>query len=340
MHVSLRFLSILKEPSGLDRFPLLSIAGHRLESLCLTLITTLCSIRFGKVWINKSAQCVTSGLPTLALAESTSFHLHDRHMSDWLAVILLGVIEGVTEFLPVSSTGHLLLTEHLIRRQFSEVFNVVIQCGAVLAVLLVFAKRSQQLVTQWREPDTRDYLLKLIAAFVLTAVGGLVMKKMGLKLEKTTAPIAWATLIGGVLFLVLERWLRGRTGTDKVSWTVALAIGAAQLVAIAFPGSSRSGTTILLALVLGLARPAAIEFSFLLGIPTLLAAGAKQLLDAVKEQTPHEPWSQVLVGTVVSAVTAFAVVRWLLRYVQNHTFESFGWYRVALGIAILVLMRD
>lgn len=259
-------------------------------------------------------------------------------MSDWLIVILLGVIEGVTEFLPVSSTGHLLLAEHFIGRTFSEVFNVVIQCGAVLAVLVVFAKRAVELVTRFQEPKTRDYLLKLFVAFLITAAGGLLMKKLGLTLHRSTAAIAWATLIGGVLFLAVERWLRGRQSTQDITWTIAIAVGLGQLIAIGFPGSSRSGTTILMALMLGLARPAAIEFSFLLGIPTLLAAGAKELFSALKENTPHEPWSQIALGTVVAAITAFAVVRWLLRYVQTHTFEPFGWYRVAIGLAILLFV--
>lgn len=260
-------------------------------------------------------------------------------MSDWLAVILLGIIEGVTEFLPVSSTGHLLLTEHLIGRTFSEVFNVVIQCGAVLAVLVVFAKRAKEFATQFQNPSVRDYLFKLGAAFLVTAIGGLAMKKLGLTLHRSAAAIAWATLIGGVLFLVVERWLRGRKSTDQISWGIAIAIGVGQLIAIGFPGSSRSGTTILMALALGLARPAAIEFSFLLGIPTLLAAGGKELASALRDHTPHEPWSQIAVGTLVAAVTAFAVVRWLLKYVQSHTFEPFGWYRVVLGAAILLLVR-
>ena len=195
-------------------------------------------------------------------------------MSDWFAVLVLGLIEGVTEFLPVSSTGHLLLAEHWLGHK-TELFNVVIQTGAVLAVLAVFAGRAKELLLGWNQPANRDYLLKLGVAFVITAIGGLALKKAGLKLPKETAPIAWATLIGGVLFVAAERWLRGRKTTETVSWAIALAVGGAQLIAVAFPGSSRSGTTILLALLLGLSRSAATEFSFLLGIPTLLAAGGE-----------------------------------------------------------------
>ena len=264
--------------------------------------------------------------------------VHPPRMTNWFAVALLGIIEGITEFLPVSSTGHLLIAEHWLGHR-SELFNVVIQTGAVLAVLAVFASRAKELLMGWNQPANRGYLLKLGAAFVLTAIGGLALKKAGLRLPKDTAPIAWATLIGGILLVAAERWLRGRTTTETISWGVALAIGMAQLIAVAFPGSSRSGTTILLALVLGLSRSAATEFSFLLGIPTLLAAGAKETLDALKDHTPHEPWSQIALGTVVAAATAFIVVKWLLGYVRSHTFTPFGWYRVAVGAAILLLVK-
>jgi undecaprenyl-diphosphatase len=259
-------------------------------------------------------------------------------MPDWIIVIILGIIEGVTEFLPVSSTGHLLLAEHWLGAH-SEVFNVVIQTGAVVAVLAVFAGRAKALTFGWREPANRDYLAKLAVAFLLTAIGGLALKKLGLKLPKDVAPIAWATLIGGGLFVAVEFWLRKRPTTDNVTWTIAIAVGVSQLLAVAFPGASRSGTTILIALILGLSRSSAAEFSFLLGIPTLLAAGAKETLDAMKGHEPHEPWSLVILGTVVAAITAFVVVKWLLGYVRHHTFTPFGWYRIAIGVAILLLMR-
>ena len=259
-------------------------------------------------------------------------------MSDWLSTLLLGLIEGITEFLPVSSTGHLLLAEHWLGHR-SELFNVVIQCGAVLAVVTVFLRRVTDLVLRWNLPENRDYLLKLGAAFLLTAVGGLTMKKMGLKLAPDPGPVAWATLIGGVAFLVVEYLLRNRKPTENVTWTIAIAVGLAQLVAAAFPGTSRSGSTILFALALGLSRPAATEFAFLLGIPTLLAAGAKEIWDFRKEGAAHEPWSMIVLGSVVAAVSAFVVVRWLLSYVRSHQFTPFGIYRILLGAAILLLVR-
>jgi undecaprenyl-diphosphatase len=264
----------------------------------------------------------------------------NHRVPNWIAVIILGIIEGVTEFLPVSSTGHLLLAEQWLPEQ-TDLFNTVVQCGAVLAVLVVFAARVRQLLSTWRQPASRDYLLKLAAAFCITAAGGLVVKHLGWKLPHETAPVAWATLLGGVFFVIVEIWLRGSAQYTEVTWLVALAVGGAQLVAGIFPGASRSGTTILISLILGLARPAATEFSFLLGIPTLLSAGAYEMLSAVRHhQVENEKWSLVALGTTVAAATAFVAVKWLLRYVQTHTFVVFGWYRLVLGALILIWGRS
>jgi undecaprenyl-diphosphatase len=185
----------------------------------------------------------------------------------------------------------------------------------------------------------RDYVFKLGVAFVVTAVGGLALKKLGLKLPESAAPVAWATLVGGIVILIVERVLKHQAGAEIVTWPVAVAVGLSQLVAVSFPGTSRSGVSIIVALLLGLSRPAATEFSFLLGVPTLLAAAGYTTLSVLRHPgEPHEPWSQILMGTVVAAITAFVAVRWLLRYVQTHTFILFGWYRVVLGGLILVFL--
>lgn len=260
-------------------------------------------------------------------------------MPDWLAVVLLGIIEGVTEFLPISSTGHLLIVENLgwLPRQ-SDMFNVVIQSGAVLAVLAVFNQRVRDLASSLHLRETREFLLKLGVAFCITVAGMLAAKKLGLRLPKEVQPVAWATLVGGVAILGIERWLRGRPVATGVTWRIAVAVGLAQIIAGVFPGTSRSGATILMALALGLSRPAATEFSFLLGIPTLLAAGAKEAFDAWKDPGPEPTqWALVILGTAASAVSAFIVVKWLIRFVQSHTFTGFGWYRIALGAALLAL---
>jgi undecaprenyl-diphosphatase len=260
-------------------------------------------------------------------------------MPEWAAVVLLGIIEGVTEFLPISSTGHLLLAENsrLLPPQ-SELFNVVIQGGAVLAVFLAFSGRVRALVSNLGDPDTRDYLLKLTVAFVLTGVGGLVAKKAGFVLPKDVGPIAWATLGGGVAILVIE-WARGaRALGTRVTWTMAVAVGLAQILAAVLPGASRAAATILIAVALGLNRPAATAFSFLLGIPTLLAASAYEVYRELAHPTAAATdWGLVVLGTVVSTLVAFVVVRWILRWVQTHTFVVFGWYRIALGLFMLIL---
>lgn len=262
-------------------------------------------------------------------------------MPDWIAVILLGVIEGVTEFIPVSSTGHLLFVERWLPRQ-TDLFNVVIQSGAVLAVLPLFSIRCQQIIFRLREPQVRSFLLKILLAFGMTCAGGFVLEKRHFKLPEELMPVAWALLIGGILFLGVERWLRGKPLREEVTWTIAIAVGIGQLVAAIFPGTSRSGATILLALVLGLSRPAATEFSFLAGIPTMLAAGGWKIFKALHHPPPDavpEHWGMVCLGTMVAAAVSFVAVKWLLRYVQTHTFTAFGWYRIGLAVFIFILLR-
>lgn len=262
-------------------------------------------------------------------------------MPDWIAVVILGIIEGLTEFLPVSSTGHLLIADRWIHSGVTktELFKVVIQCGAVMAVLLVFSKRAKELLLASREPATRLYLMKLGWAFGITAVGGLVLKKvLHWKLPETVFPVAVATLVGGMVILLIERWLRGRHSVADVSWAAATAVGCAQLLAATCPGTSRSGACILFALALGISRPAATEFSFLVGIPTMFAASGLEILGELKagSSLTQSDWGLVALGTLVSAVSAFLVVRWLLRFVQSHTFVGFGWYRILLGATLLL----
>ena len=256
----------------------------------------------------------------------------------WLVVTILGIIEGLTEFIPVSSTGHLLIAEHWLPRQ-SDLFNVVIQAGAVLAVLPLFWGRVKML-SHWREPASRTLLAKIAVAFFITGAIGFILEKKGFKLPEKVTPVALALLIGGVLFIAVETLLRGRKASAEISWAVAIAIGFAQLVAAVFPGASRSGATILFALVLGAARPAATEFSFLVGIPTMLAASALKIFKALHHPVagaPHEDWAMLSLAAVIAAVVSFIAVKWLLRYVQSHTFVGFGIYRIGAAVLMLLL---
>ncbi len=143
-------------------------------------------------------------------------------MSDWIAIIILGIIEGITEFLPISSTAHLLIIENWLPRQ-TDLFNIVIQSGAVIAVLPLFPERLRQFVFQWRDKATQDYGLKILLAVVVTGIGGFLLDKAGFKLPERLWPVAWAMLIGGVGFLVIERWLSGRDPQGTVTWSVAIA---------------------------------------------------------------------------------------------------------------------
>lgn len=256
----------------------------------------------------------------------------------WLAVVILGLIEGITEFLPISSTGHLLIPQNLgwLPRQ-SDLFSIVIQSGAVLAVVAVFAERVKTLATTLGSPETRDYLAKLATAFGITAVGGVLIKKLGIELPEQVAPVAWATFIGAFVIFGVEAWRKNHQGTETIEWRVAVAVGLAQILAAVFPGTSRSGASILIAMALGAARPGATEFSFLVGVPTLMAAGAFQTLSVIQEGgAGKEDWAMLALGTVVSAISAFIVVKWLIHFVQSHTFNGFAWYRLVMGAALLI----
>jgi len=262
-------------------------------------------------------------------------------MPDWILVAILGIVEGITEFIPVSSTGHLLIAEKLLHVHQSDLFNVVIQCGAVIAVLPLFPQRLYKFVFELGDWETQTYLLKLFTAFVITCIGGYAIDKKGIKLPEQLAPVAWALLLGGIAFITIEFFLRGKKLSSDVTWTVAFAVGLGQLVAAGFPGTSRSGSTILFCLLLGLARPAATEFSFLVGIPTMLAAGALKIFKGIHHPdplAPHENWGLLLLATVIAAVVSFIAVKWLLRYVQTHTFTAFGWYRIALAAVIFLFL--
>jgi undecaprenyl-diphosphatase len=260
-------------------------------------------------------------------------------MPHWLVVTLLGFVEGLTEFIPVSSTGHLLIAEHWLPRQ-SDLFNIVVQSGAVLAVLPLFKDRLAML-SRIHEWESRSMLAKIVFAFLITAVGGVILEKKQFKLPEELVPVALALLIGGILFIVVEQWLRTRQPVSEITWLAAGVVGAAQLIAAVFPGASRSGSTIIFALILGISRVAATEFSFLVGIPTLLAAGALKTFKALHHpapDAPHEDWAALGLASVVAAVVSFIAVKWLLRYVQTHTFVGFGIYRIALGVILLIVV--
>jgi undecaprenyl-diphosphatase len=203
-------------------------------------------------------------------------------------------------------------------------------------VLPLFRERIAMLL-RWNEPASRALSLKIFVAFFLTAVGGLVLDKLHFELPETVQPVAGALIVAGIIFIVVEAMMKGKKLTDNISWTVVIIVAVAQLLAAVFPGTSRSGSTIILAMIFGVTRVMATEFSFLVGIPTMLAAGGYKILKALKDGA-YEDWAMLGLGAVVAAVISFIAVKWLLRFVQSHTFVSFGIYRILLGFLLLWLL--
>jgi undecaprenyl-diphosphatase len=257
-----------------------------------------------------------------------------------LQVVLLGIVEGITEFLPISSTGHLLIAEHWLGRR-SDLFNVAIQAGAILAVVVIYWRRLWDLTLHFSKPGNRDYVYKLVAAVAITVVGGLIAKRLGLELPDTVAPIAWALILGGLAIFAIEAYAHRQVPSDALTWKVAFWVGLGQILAAVFPGTSRSAATIFAAMLAGMtSRPAAAEFSFLVGIPTMFAATTYEAYDLYRSGgVAGENWGDLGVGFVVSAVVAFVAVKWLLRYVQTHSFTPFGWYRIGLGWLLVAFVH-
>lgn len=277
--------------------------------------------------------------------------------ANWIDAMVLGIVEGLTEFLPISSTGHLLIAEHWLGRR-SELFNIAIQVGAIIAVTLVYWHRIVDLLRLGRDGDRRgnverrgdagrpdaaerrDYLWKLAAAFLVTVVFGLAAELGGAELPETIVPVAVALIIGGVVIFVAEYYARHHVPSERVTWAVVFAVGLAQVIAGIFPGTSRSAAAIFAAMFAGLtSRPRAAEFAFLVGIPTMLAATAFALLKTFAEgNVTAEPWAELAVAFVTAAVVGFASVKWLLAYISGHSFVVFAWYRIAFGVLLLLLL--
>lgn len=267
-------------------------------------------------------------------------------MSPLLIAIVLGLVEGITEFLPVSSTGHLLLVGQWMRfsDEKAHAFEIFIQFGAILAVVWDLRAPIGSLLSRARmEAAPRRFLGAVALAFLPSALVGFALHK---KIEAhlfTPRPIAWAFIVGGIVILLVEMWAarRGKAApatdsVEAVGWGQALAIGCAQMLAL-IPGASRSASTILGGLLAGLSRRAATEFSFYLAIPTLAAASGYALLKELRHLNAAD-FPVFAVGFIVSFLSAAAVVRMFLAYVRTRTLAPFAWYRIGVGTLILVLV--
>jgi undecaprenyl-diphosphatase len=258
----------------------------------------------------------------------------------WIA-ILLGIVEGLTEFLPISSTGHLIVLSRILGfgGKRAEVFTIFIQLGAILSVVWEFRVRLIRVATGFpRRPAARKFVLNLFLAFLPAAVIGLGVHDFISDHLFSPATVAAALMAGSVLIFVVEGWPLERTtvDTDTVTWRQALLVGFAQCLAL-WPGFSRSAATILGGMSVGLDRRTATEFSFFLAIPTMFAA---TVYDLLKNYAFLEPGDLVWLALsfVISFLVAWGSVRWLLRYVSTHTFRPFAWYRLALGLIVLLVL--
>ncbi|WP_025601305.1 undecaprenyl-diphosphate phosphatase [Burkholderia sp. WSM2230] len=269
---------------------------------------------------------------------------------DWLLAckaLILGIVEGLTEFLPVSSTGHLIVAGSLLNftDAHAKTFDVVIQLGAILAVCWEFRRRIATVVTGLpSRPDARRFTLNVIIATIPAVVLGLLLEKSIKAALFSPVPVAFALVVGGVVILWAEARQRGQAGESKVARVHnvddmtamdALKVGLAQCFAL-IPGTSRSGSTIIGGMLFGLDRRVATEFSFFLAIPIMFGATAYEL---------YKDWHTLSVdalgvfalGFVAAFISAFLCVRWLLRYVAGHDFTAFAWYRIGFGLLILLV---
>jgi undecaprenyl-diphosphatase len=246
-----------------------------------------------------------------------------------LHALILGIVEGLTEFLPVSSTGHLILAGDLLGYQGERagVFFVAIQTGAMLAVVWEYRARFFAVdPSLWRN---------LLVAFIPAAVLGLLFGAFIKAYLFGPVPVALAFIAGGIVILLVDRGNRVARveSTRAMTWRDALKVGVAQCFAL-IPGTSRSGATIIGGMLFGLSRPAATEFSFFLAVPTLVAAGAYDLWRN-RGLFSLDDLAMFAVGLATSFVSAFVVIRWLVRYVATHDFRPFAWYRIAFGVVVL-----
>ncbi len=261
-----------------------------------------------------------------------------------LKAIILGAVEGITEFLPISSTGHLLVTQRLLDlgtgsgKAAADTYAIAIQIGAILAVVAVSFRRLVQMANGavGRDPVGRDVLLRLIVAFVPAAAVGLVLGDTIKEQLFGPWPVVAAWLVGGVFLL----WWRPGTGSDALEQLTsrnAAIIGFAQILAL-WPGTSRSLVTMIAALAIGLSMSAAVEFSFLLGLATLSAATVLDLAKDGSTLLDLYGWQTPLLGTLVAFVTALLAVKWFVAYLRTRPLAIFGWYRIGIAAVTVVLI--
>lgn len=265
---------------------------------------------------------------------------------EMLKAVLFGIVEGVTEWLPVSSTGHMILLDEFVQlnvsEAFYEMFQVVIQLGAILAVIVLFFHKLNPLSPKkdpGQKKDTWNLWFKVVVAVIPSAVVGLLLDDWMDEHLYRYEVVSVALIVYGIAFLFAEKLNRktARAGTEEITYKTALLMGAFQCLSLV-PGTSRSGSTILGGIILGVGRAAAAEFSFFMAIPTMLGASALKLLKFLLEGTQATALELgvLAVGCVVSFLVSLAVIKGLMEYVRKHSFSVFGVYRIILGALVLL----
>ncbi len=257
-----------------------------------------------------------------------------------IKALLLGIVEGLTEFLPISSTGHLIVAGDLINfHDSSQVFEVAIQLGAVLAVVFEYRQRFRKVIKGiGRDKEVNRFVFNLAVAFIPAAVIGLIFSKQIKYYLFNPISVAIALVIGGFIIFLIEKYQKNRppkvTDVDKMSWKDALTVGLAQILAL-IPGTSRSGSTIMGGMAFGLSRTVATEFSFFLSVPIMFAATFYDIYKNYQAFTTQS-LGVISVGFIAAFISGLLAVRALLKFVSTNTFIPFAWYRIIFGIFILI----
>ncbi len=276
-------------------------------------------------------------------------------MIDVLKAILFGIVEGITEWLPISSTGHLILLEEFVKfenvsENFFSMFEVVIQLGAILAVVVLFIKQiwpfckkgegfKKEGLLSYVRMDIITLWLKILVACIPAAIIGVLFDDVLDAMFYNWYVVAAALIVFGVAFILVENWNKGKnpavTKLSDITYQAALLIGVFQLIAAVFPGTSRSGATIVGALLIGIARPVAAEFTFFLAIPVMFGASLLKVLKFGFDFTSIEI-TALLVAMLAAFLVSVVVIKFLLSYIKKHDFKVFGWYRIILGIIVIL----
>jgi undecaprenyl-diphosphatase len=249
---------------------------------------------------------------------------------DLINAIILAIVEGITEFLPISSTGHMIIVSSLLgisNEEFTKIFEVNIQFGAILSVVVLYWKRFFQ---------SLDFYYKLFVAFLPAAVIGFLLGDVIDSMLESVVTVAISLLLGGIILLFIDKWLNASEEEKEISFPLALKIGFFQCIALV-PGVSRSAATIIGGMTQKLTRQKAAEFSFFLAVPTMFAASAYKLLKNYKS-IHSEDISILLIGNVVAFIVAMLAIKFFISYLTKYGFKMFGYYRIAVGLLILILL--